>query len=198
MEFVKAPCQLFLKNPKKEAAKRSSGINRNGQLSQEPSKKQQDMVVHNAIVLAAVPASIATIVSATPAPSSRYGGTLLKCNKCNLHQTGVCKEMHYRNGNKKGHTAHFCKAPTQPISQVPAVGVSQACYECGEIEHFKRNCPNTKNVGSVGRVFEIGHEEAIADPTVVTGTFLLNNSYACILFDSGARKASCAINSDIY
>ena len=35
----------------------------------------------------------------------------------------------------------------------------------------------------------LGHEEAVADPTIVTGTFLLDNSYACILFDSGAEKS---------
>ena len=35
----------------------------------------------------------------------------------------------------------------------------------------------------------IGQNEAIADPTVVTGTFLLNNIYACILFDCGAERS---------
>lgn len=41
----------------------------------------------------------------------------------------------------------------------------------------------------MGRVLAICHEEAVADPTVVTGTFLLDNSYACILFDSGAERS---------
>ncbi|CAH1449798.1 unnamed protein product [Lactuca virosa] len=35
----------------------------------------------------------------------------------------------------------------------------------------------------------MGQEEAVADPIVVTGTFLLDNSYACILFDSGAERS---------
>ena len=35
----------------------------------------------------------------------------------------------------------------------------------------------------------MGQEESVADPTVVTGTFLLDNSYACILFDSGAERS---------
>ena len=35
----------------------------------------------------------------------------------------------------------------------------------------------------------MGQDEAVADPTVVTGTFLLDNSYACILFDSGAERS---------
>ncbi|XP_023759534.1 uncharacterized protein LOC111907958 [Lactuca sativa] len=105
--------------------------------------------------------------------------------------------MHCRNCNKKGHTVCYCKAPTQPISQIPTAGGSQACYECGEIRHFKRNCPKTKNDfcpktkndGDVGRILAIVHEEAMADPNVVTGTFLLSNSYECILFDSVVEKS---------
>ena len=53
--------------------------------------------------------------SSTP---NQYVGTLPKCNKCNFHHTGVCREMNCRNYNRKGHTAYFCKAPAQPISQV--------------------------------------------------------------------------------
>ena len=97
--------------------------------------------------------------------------------------------MHCKNCNKKGHTACFCKAPTQPISQVFAAGVIQACYECGEAGHFNRSCPKLKNAGGTRRIFAIGYEEAVADPNVVTCTFLLNNSYACILFDTGAEKS---------
>ena len=35
----------------------------------------------------------------------------------------------------------------------------------------------------------MGREEAVADPTVVSGTFLLDNSYANILFDSGVERS---------
>ena len=35
----------------------------------------------------------------------------------------------------------------------------------------------------------MGHGEAIKDPSVVSGTFLLNNTYACVLFDSGAERS---------
>ena len=67
--------------------------------------------------------------------------------------------------------------------------MTPTCYGCGEAGHFKKNCPKTANVGGTGRLLAIGHNEAVADPTVVTGTFLLNNSYACVLFDSGAERS---------
>ena len=35
----------------------------------------------------------------------------------------------------------------------------------------------------------MGKGEAVQDPTVVTGMFPLNNSYACVLFDSGAERS---------
>jgi len=38
-------------------------------------------------------------------------------------------------------------------------------------------------------VFEIGVDEARQNPNVVTGTFLLNNHYASVLFDSGADRS---------
>ena len=89
-----------------------------GRSSQEPTKKQQTAAIHIAIVPA--------IVHVSPTPPNRYVGTLSKCNKCNFHHTGVFQEMHCKNYNKKGHTTRFCKAPAQPITQVPGNGVSQA------------------------------------------------------------------------
>lgn len=40
-----------------------------------------------------------------------------------------------------------------------------------------------------GRVLAMGAKEAMHEPTTVTGTFFINNSYACILFDSGAERS---------
>ena len=35
----------------------------------------------------------------------------------------------------------------------------------------------------------MGQSDAVQDPAVVTGTFLLNHTYACILFDTGAERS---------
>lgn len=46
-----------------------------------------------------------------------------------------------------------------------------------------------KQEGARGRVYAVGRVEAQEDPNVVTGTFLLNNRYASILFDTGADRS---------
>nr|GEX39202.1 copia protein [Tanacetum cinerariifolium] len=74
------------------------------------------------------------------------------------------------------------------------------CFECGATRHFKRDCPKLKNkdeekVNAPGWVYAVGNaekrENASRDPdsNVVTGTFLLNNCYASILFDTGTDRS---------
>ena len=71
---------------------------RKGQTSQEPSKKQM-VAVHAA--------TTPTTTPATSAPTKPYAGNLPKCSKCNYHHHGICREMHCRNCDRKGHTACF-------------------------------------------------------------------------------------------
>ncbi|GKA40107.1 putative reverse transcriptase domain-containing protein [Tanacetum coccineum] len=62
---------------------------------------------------------------------------------------------------------------------------------CGEKGHYKDKCPkgrNQQNEGAHGRAYVVV-ENPQQNPNVVTGTFLLNDYYACILFDSGAEKS---------
>nr|GFA10758.1 putative reverse transcriptase domain-containing protein [Tanacetum cinerariifolium] len=83
-----------------------------------------------------------------------------------------------------------------------AMGQTQGngCFECGNLRHFKRDCPklNNKNGGNgnaQGWVYVVGNAERNGnaagnlDSNVVTGTFLLNNRYASILFDTGADRS---------
>ncbi|GKA16447.1 hypothetical protein Tco_0696194 [Tanacetum coccineum] len=61
----------------------------------------------------------------------------------------------------------------------------------GEKGHLKDKCPkarNQQNDGARARAYVVV-ENPQQNPNVVTGTFLLNDHYACILFDSGAEKS---------
>ncbi|GKD71484.1 putative reverse transcriptase domain-containing protein [Tanacetum coccineum] len=73
------------------------------------------------------------------------------------------------------------------------------CFECGAPGHFKKDCPKLKNkdmgnesaqgwVYAVGNAEKKGNVSRDPDSNVVTGTFLLNNRYASILFDTGADR----------
>nr|GEV09914.1 hypothetical protein [Tanacetum cinerariifolium] len=78
------------------------------------------------------------------------------------------------------------------------------CFECGALGHLKRDCPKLKNKNGGNRnaqgwVYAVGNAEKNEnapmnpDTNVVTGTFLLNNRYASILFDTGADRSFISI-----
>nr|GEY44376.1 hypothetical protein [Tanacetum cinerariifolium] len=72
------------------------------------------------------------------------------------------------------------------------------CNKCGKIGHRARDC--WLKVVATGRNRARGQAYALRDgdqnlgPNVVTGTFLLNNHYARVLFDSGSDKSFVNIN----
>nr|GEY87687.1 hypothetical protein [Tanacetum cinerariifolium] len=58
--------------------------------------------------------------------------------------------------------------------------------------HIKKNYPKLKNSGNgvaQGRAYVLGGIDASPDSNVIMGTFLLNNRYAKVLFDTGADRS---------
>ncbi|GJR69880.1 putative reverse transcriptase domain-containing protein [Tanacetum coccineum] len=106
-----------------------------------------------------------------------YNGPLPLCNKCKLHHEGPC-------------TVRCGK-----------------CNKCGRQGHFRSDCPKLKDqnrrnkagnkngVGEArGKAYVLGGGEANPDSNVVNGTFLLNNHYASMIFDSGADRSFVSTN----
>ncbi|GKA67254.1 putative reverse transcriptase domain-containing protein [Tanacetum coccineum] len=98
--------------------------------------------------------------------------------------------------------------PLNPLN-VNTRANQRVCFECGAQGHFKRDCPKLKNNNNRGnrvgnakaqaKVYAVGNAGANPDNNVITGTFLLNNRYASILFDTGADRSfvSTAFSSRI-
>ncbi|GJW59989.1 putative reverse transcriptase domain-containing protein [Tanacetum coccineum] len=72
------------------------------------------------------------------------------------------------------------------------------CHKCNQVGHLARDCrsPTNTNASNNQRGTRAGTNP---DSNVVTGTFLLNNRYASVLFDTGADRSfvSTAFSSQI-
>ncbi|GJU39023.1 putative reverse transcriptase domain-containing protein [Tanacetum coccineum] len=141
-----------------------------------------------------------------PSEKREYKGSLPLCTKCNYHHKGPCAPM-CNKCKKIGHLARDCRSsgPNGNNNNRGNSGTTQnagTCYECGVQGHFKRDCPKlkNKNYGNQGgngnapaKVYVVGNAGTNTDSDVVTGTFLLNNRYASILFDTGADRSFVSI-----
>ncbi|GJZ62502.1 putative reverse transcriptase domain-containing protein [Tanacetum coccineum] len=141
-----------------------------------------------------------------------YGGSKPLCAKCNYHYDGPCTPKCHK-CNKVGHFARDCRsagnANNANNQRGTGLGQKPTCFECGVQGHFRRECPklkNNKNHGNqVGndrapaKVYAVGRAGTNPYSNIVTGTFLLNNRYASILFDIGADRSfvSTAFSSQL-
>nr|GEX38330.1 reverse transcriptase domain-containing protein [Tanacetum cinerariifolium] len=106
-----------------------------------------------------------------------------------------------------GHQTRDCRVTVTPKTKGATVGNQQGigCYECGRPRHFKKDYPKLRNQNRgnqtrnksgnktggneiTSKAYAIGGRGKNPDSNVVTGTFLLNNYYASMLFDSGAHR----------
>ncbi|GKC29831.1 putative reverse transcriptase domain-containing protein [Tanacetum coccineum] len=118
----------------------------------------------------------------------------------NTSRQNVARAYTARNNENRGD----CTAVVAPNTQRAPVGNQQdiICYECGRPGYFRKECPKLRNqnhgnetknkTGSneaTAKAYAIGGGGTNLDFNVVTGTFLLINCYASMLFDSGADRS---------
>ncbi|GJZ95552.1 putative reverse transcriptase domain-containing protein [Tanacetum coccineum] len=91
-----------------------------------------------------------------------------------------------------GHQTRNCrnKGPATGSNLQP---VSVTCHACGEKGHYKNQCPKVNN-SSHKRAYLLMDKNAHQDLNVVTGTSLLNQHLARVLFDLGADKSFVSIS----
>ncbi|GKA45287.1 putative reverse transcriptase domain-containing protein [Tanacetum coccineum] len=116
-------------------------------------------------------------------------GSLPVCKHCFTRHVGPCIIKCHKCG-KVGHKARYCKKKS--VSMAANAQPIPTCYDCGVQGHTRNRClkkVKQEEVGEVrGRAYAIREAES-QGPNVVTGTFLLINRYASILFDSGSDRS---------
>ncbi|GKA76867.1 reverse transcriptase domain-containing protein [Tanacetum coccineum] len=133
-----------------------------------------------------------------------YNGSLPLCNKCKIHHEGPCT-VRCGKCNKLGHLTRDCKVTNSTTFTQRGQEVNQmvvTCFECGRQGHYMSDCPKRKDqnrgnkagnkngIGEAkGKAYVLGGGDANPDSNVVKGTFLLNNHYDSMIFDSGADRS---------
>nr|GEV26757.1 reverse transcriptase domain-containing protein [Tanacetum cinerariifolium] len=128
---------------------------------------------------------------ATPTKNKGYTGNLPLCKRCTLHHTGPCTGK-CQTCNKVGHMTKKCRNKGPAIGRNP-LPVRVTFHACGEKGHYRNQYPKANN-NAYGRAYLLRDKNTHHDLNVVTGTFLLNQHLAKVLFDFGIDKCFVSIS----
>ncbi|GJS41629.1 putative reverse transcriptase domain-containing protein [Tanacetum coccineum] len=132
---------------------------RNNHTQQQPHKRQ----------------NVTRAYTARPGEKREYGGSLPLCTKSPAANA---------NANNKRNSGAIQRVVT--------------CFEYGVHRHYKKDFPKLKNNnhgnparnnGATTMAYVVGNAGKNPDSNIVTGTFLLNNRYDSILFDTGTDRS---------
>ncbi|GJZ31602.1 putative reverse transcriptase domain-containing protein [Tanacetum coccineum] len=157
-------------------------------------------MVQSPKLAAASKANVARAYTVVFGEKKPYRGSKPLCSKCNYHHDGQCAPKCHK-CNRVSHLARDCRSPINANNNQRAPRANPrvlTCFECGAQGHFKKDCPKLKNknqgnqagVGNiVARAYVVGAAKINPKANVITGTFLLNNHYALILFNTGVDRS---------
>ncbi|GJU79443.1 putative reverse transcriptase domain-containing protein [Tanacetum coccineum] len=113
--------------------------------------------------------NVARAYTAGSGDKKPYRGTKHLCTKCNYNHDSPCAPKCYK-CNRVGHLAPDCRSPAN---------ANTGSNQRGQVG----------NARAPAKVYTVGQAGTNPDANIVTGTFLFNNRYASILFDTGADRS---------
>nr|GEW19479.1 putative reverse transcriptase domain-containing protein [Tanacetum cinerariifolium] len=153
---------------------RNNNSNRNNDHHQQQNRRQETFRAY----------------ATTPTKNKGYTENLPLCKRCTLHHTGPYTKC--QTYNNMGHlTKNYRNKGLAIRSNLQPVSVT--CHACGEKRHYENQCPKANN-NAHERPYLLRDKNAQQDPNIVTGTFLLNQRLAKVLFDFRADKSFISIS----
>nr|GEW83973.1 putative reverse transcriptase domain-containing protein [Tanacetum cinerariifolium] len=128
--------------------------------------------------------NVARAYTARPEDKKPYGGTKPLCPKWNYHHDGPCTPK-CTNYKKIGHLVRDCKG------QHAATNSNNINNQKAQGANARGNRARNENVVAIA--YAVGTTRTNPNSNIVTGTFLLNNRYDLILFDTGADRSFISI-----